>query len=753
MENFKMISIKLIVKIIFLFILITSIQSLNCENDDSYIFKTSVLPRNFDLLPTLGNGHIGFTVFSQNIYMNGVYNGKGGDSSRARIPNWAYIRVDYCQSRTNDCEWSLNVKKGVFQETIRSKEFHLEHLIFPHRIFNRAIINQISVTRLNNHGDLTLKLIQNPGSFKFNLKSKNSERIDINFNVTRSEIIKNHVIHSKCGRTFFVEDEKYQQETRQVCVMFKEVPAKLVLKMNEFSMIWTHVTTIDEYFEVAKAEMTDLLFMADHAIISTHTNAWNKFWTNEFDIKIDGDQNLARAIHSSIFYLANSLPSLVTRQQQTQFYGLSPNGLGRGRYNEDYWGHNFWDTEVWMFPSVNLMNSDWSRQLLGYRSHLLNAAKDFANASGYRGARFPWESGYTGVEVTPEPIYSNEIHITADISFAMRQYFAMTQNFEWLLTEGCEMSREIARFFSSRCKFNQSTEKYDINGVIGPDEDHQLIDNNVFTNVAAGYALNFGIFTECMCSKLDKNYPINSPEIELWQKISDNLHIEYDAENDYHPQFQGYTIGTNIKQADTILLGFPLEYPKMNESTRANDLEIYEKVTRTNGPAMTWGMHAINHLDLKHFSDAERLLNKTYSNYIRPPFNVWCEYTSEGCGAVNFITGAGGFLQVILYGYAGIRPRLDHLLIKQPSKLPGVKEFKIQRLNYLGTRFSINFNEKSPVKGFIHFDEVRTGSRIILETVNRKYLVCQNCTYFIFDDGVKIYPEDSYPINQCDISY
>lgn len=143
---------------------------------------------------------------------------------------------------------------------------------------------------------------------------------------------------------------------------------------------------------------------------------------------------------------------------------------------------------------------------------------------------------------------------------------------------------------------------------------------------------------------------------------------------------------------------------------------------------MTWSMHAINHLDLKHIAEADRLLDKSYSNYIRAPFNVWCEYTSQGCGAVNFITGAGGFLQVVLYGYAGIRPRLDHLLIKEPVKLPGVSKYKVQGLKYIGARFSVNFHKESTHNSFIHFDEIDpTGPRIIVEVLDRKYLACQDC--------------------------
>lgn len=236
-----------------------------------------------------------------------------------------------------------------------------------------------------------------------------------------------------------------------------------------------------------------VILLPDYAIFKSHKDSWNQFWLKQFDIQLTGDPNLASVIHASIFYLANSLPSLETRQNRTRFYGLSPNGLGRGGFNEDYWGHNFWDTEIWMFPTVNLMNREWSRQLLTYRSLMLNAARDFATETGYSGARFPWESGYTGREVTPESIYSNEIHITADVSFAMRQYFSMTRDYEWLTSEGCELSKQVAKFFASRSTFNESTREYDINSVIGPDEDHKLINNNVFTNVVASYALNFGM--------------------------------------------------------------------------------------------------------------------------------------------------------------------------------------------------------------------------------------------------------------------
>jgi trehalose/maltose hydrolase-like predicted phosphorylase len=190
------------------------------------------------------------------------------------------------------------------------------------------------------------------------------------------------------------------------------------------------------------------------------------------------------------------LPSEHTNLPQHPFYGLSPTGLSRGGSDlSDYEGHNFWDTEMFMFPPIALINHNWAKRLLYYRYIMLDSAKEIAKNNGNKGARFPWESAAIGFEtVQPgfEYIAKYQIHNTADISFAMQQYFALTNDIEWAEDEGCEMAEEIARFWASRVKFNETKGFYDIDNVMGPDEDHRDISNNVYTNVAAGKALKFG---------------------------------------------------------------------------------------------------------------------------------------------------------------------------------------------------------------------------------------------------------------------
>lgn len=57
-----------------------------------------------------------------------------------------------------------------------------------------------------------------------------------------------------------------------------------------------------------------------------------------------------------------------------------------------------------------------------------------------------------------------QLHVTADIAFAIRNHFAVTHDMNWLQTEGCPLTKEIATFWANRVHFNGSTGFYDING-------------------------------------------------------------------------------------------------------------------------------------------------------------------------------------------------------------------------------------------------------------------------------------------------
>lgn len=162
-----------------------------------------------------------------------------------------------------------------------------------------------------------------------------------------------------------------------------------------------------------------------------------------------------------------------------------------------------------------------------------------------------------------------------------------------------------------------------------------------------------------------------------WSKIANKIRLLHDAKLDYNPQYEGYNLSIPIKQADVALLGYPLQYANINARTRRNNLKFYENVTRKNGPAMTWSMHAIGHLDIDELP-TEEFFNRTFASYIRKPFYVWNEYVDGVTdGASNFITGAGGFLQLIMYGYAGIRINADSLTIERSTLPPRTSKLKL----------------------------------------------------------------------------
>ncbi|XP_050101550.1 protein-glucosylgalactosylhydroxylysine glucosidase-like isoform X2 [Anopheles aquasalis] len=646
-------------------------------------------------LPTLANGHLGFTVFEDAVYMGGLYAGAGGLSHRARIPNVANIRPAigcYRERGQEQCTQTLDMEQGVFRIKFSqdSDRYRLTHTLYPHALYTRLIVNQFFIERLderNAERPISVPLMP-PVPFL-------SE--DITFEPIRAVQFRsgapehqNHLIYESCGKTVEVEDPIQQPSVRPVCVVWNHVPERLTLPPTERTVTFTFLMAVDGDEASAHDELRTALELPADELLRAHTSRWRSFW-ERFDILTTGNEPLQRAVWASIFYLVSNLPFASSGRS----YGFSPTGLGRGGGSnlDDYEGHSFWDTEIWMLPVLNVIDRSYARSLLQYRIERLEVAKELAAELGYGGARYPWESAFTGTEVTQPccpAVAQYQHHITADISFGLRQHLAATQDLEWLCASGADrMATEIASFWASRVTFNQTgTAQYDIAAVMGPDEDHENVTNNAYTNVVAGYALYFGDFAYCLCAES------NELQEDHWDAIAKNIKLPYDPIRDYHPQYDGYNQGTTIKQADTVLLGYPLQYAGMRPTTRSNDLRAYESVTRASGPAMTWAMHSVNHLDLGEVEQAAINFNRSYQPYIRGPFQIWYELQQPDRGAQNFLTGAGGFLQSVLFGYGGVRLHLNRLELHPgtagtPVLPPGSRQLIIKGVQYLGALITV----------------------------------------------------------------
>ena len=174
-------------------------------------------------------------------------------------------------------------------------------------------------------------------------------------------------------------------------------------------------------------------------LLKRHNTAWEKLW--ESDIIIEGDPEVQRDIRSALYHLYSFARAGTA-------YSLSPMGLSGLGYN----GHVFWDTELWMYPAILMLQPDVAKSLLEYRFERLEMAKQNAFAHGYEGAMYPWESAGDGSEDTPVWALTGpfEHHITGCVAWATWKYYQVTKDKEWLQDRGYPMLREIADYWVSR---------------------------------------------------------------------------------------------------------------------------------------------------------------------------------------------------------------------------------------------------------------------------------------------------------------
>lgn len=182
------------------------------------------------------------------------------------------------------------------------------------------------------------------------------------------------------------EDPIYQQELSKVFVLYERIPKTIRIPAGRLSASYTWLTIVQH-----TADGIEDLFQRSHEssnlLLDTHTNEWNHFWA-ENGISIAGNDELSKSIQGSLYAIASSLPSPKSFSENGPFYGLSSFGLGLGGpKQESYQSHSFWDTETWILPAVLIIDPKWSQQILNYRHLVRNAARDYAQNTGYQGLR------------------------------------------------------------------------------------------------------------------------------------------------------------------------------------------------------------------------------------------------------------------------------------------------------------------------------------------------------------------------------
>ncbi|AOY87441.1 trehalose 6-phosphate phosphorylase [Marinobacter salinus] len=299
------------------------------------------------------------------------------------------------------------------------------------------------------------------------------------------------------------------------------------------------------------------------ALASRHIMVWKQLWQRfDFDIEHDDpeeEEKTERTLRLHILHLIQTTSPHVM--------DLDVGVPARGLHGEAYRGHIFWD-ELFVFPLFNLRMPEITRALLCYRYRRLNEARRAAQAAGYRGALYPWQSGSNGREESQRlhlnPKSGNWIpdnsrlqrHINAAMVYNIWQYYQVTRDMEFLSFYGAEMILEIARFWSSFTSYNDESKRYEILNVMGPDEYHDAyphdrrpgLNNNAYTNLMMVWVLLRAlelrdILPSQRFSELCQTLNLSKEEFAHWDEVSRRMIIPFhkdEHDNDIISQFEGY---------------------------------------------------------------------------------------------------------------------------------------------------------------------------------------------------------------------
>jgi beta-phosphoglucomutase family hydrolase len=294
------------------------------------------------------------------------------------------------------------------------------------------------------------------------------------------------------------------------------------------------------------------------SLMAEHVVAWKHLW-RRFDVHLraaDGafQLNVPMLLRFNMFHLLQA---------------VSPNSIGldigvpaRGWTGEAYQGHIFWD-ELFIFPFLNYRVPEITRSLLMHRYRRLGEARAAASAAGFHGAMFPWQSGSDGQEETqelnlnprsqrwmPDNTYLQR-HVGAAIAYNVWQYYQVTGDLEFLQAYGAELMIEIARFWSSIATFNPARGRYEIHGVMGPDEFHDGypnrsvpgLNNNAYTNIMAVWvfcrALDvLDLLPEIRRAEFVTRHGLSADEVARWDDISHRMFVPF--HDGIISQFEGY---------------------------------------------------------------------------------------------------------------------------------------------------------------------------------------------------------------------
>ncbi|MBV9257028.1 MAG: hypothetical protein JO215_03310 [Ktedonobacteraceae bacterium] len=422
-------------------------------------------------------------------------------------------------------------------------------------------------------------------------------------------------------------------------------------------------------------------------LLEKHIEAWQQFW-QEADVIIEGDEKSQLAIRYNVYQLR------INASPHDSRYSIAAKGLtGFG-----YRGHIFHDTEIFMLPFFTYVLPDFARNLLLYRYRLLPAARKKAASNGYEGAQYPWESTLDGEETTPSsmihpetgeviPVLNGfiEYHISASVAHSVQAYWEVTGDDEFMQNYGAEIVLSTAIFWGSRVEKGENGD-YEINNVIGPDEWHEHVNNNTFTNYMARQnivdALNdldwLQKVVPARARELVQQLNLTDERLQHWQDVVEKIRIPQDPQTKIFEQFDGFfqleemdqsqfkgrkdsyqgIMGIYavqkyriIKQADVLMLLTVLNQQFDLETKRANWDYYYPITDHDYGSSLTPAFHVILACELG-------LVDVAYKQFVLGAL-VDIENLRGNTPEGIHTACSGAVWQAAVFGFAGLKVTED----------------------------------------------------------------------------------------------
>lgn len=457
----------------------------------------------------------------------------------------------------------------------------------------------------------------------------------------------------------------------------------------------------DPAAEDARAFLSELEEVGSDRLLAEHRLSWARRWRDAV-VRIEGDSTSEKALRFALFHLMSSAP----------IRGEAAVGA-RGLTGPAYRGHVFWDSDVYVLPALAATVPEAARAMIEYRLRRLPAARREAGRLGAAGARFPWESADDGTDVTPDswvspegvemPIRtgSHELHVVADVAWAVRHYARWVGDEALLSGAGRALMLETARFWASQIQFDEAGQAH-LAGVIGPDEYHQLVDDNAYTNVMARANLRWAANLARRFGGADRG------EIAEWLRLADGLVDGYDGSTGLYEQFAGYSaleplliedvakppiaadvfLGRDrvagsqlVKQADVLMLHHlvPDEVPP---GSLGPNLRHYLPRT-AHGSSLSPPIHASLLARAGRVDDALEWFRLTARLDLE-------DVTGTSAGGIH-LGAMGGLWQAFTFGFLGVS--VDDGAVRVDPRLPREWDSVTQNLVVVGVRLKLTVTQ------------------------------------------------------------